>query len=253
MAAVSSLSTSRLPSASTYPDSCSKLACAAQVSSHGTTSAQIGLAMRGGPSRAIRPRSRTYSRSGAWYRVSSLPLGSGSIRHHGDRHEHDHRARHRGGQDPAQQREPCGEGDQDDARDDDQRGEHRRAALGKRRHADRDGGAGGAGEDHVARSDPADAQGLKDGGYAAAQDRGEHPPQQGLFGPAGPEHDRRQQHHGTDAHNDELQAEAQDEGAGRRLVGLVANGGRGVGFHFASLAGGGIPGQRSTVFPAIPA
>ncbi len=60
-------------------------------------------------------------------------------------------------------------------------------------------------------------------------------------------------HHGTDAHNDELQAEAQDEGAGRRLVGLVANGGRGVGFHFASLAGGGIPGQRSTVFPAIPA
>ena len=145
-------------------------------------------------------------------------------RRQGDRDQHDDSAGHRRGEDPAQRRQPGRQGELEQRRYDDQRGQQPRPALLQCRHGDREKGAAAAHQQDVAGAYAPDPHCLDRSSDPADRQRRAHRPHQiGIAAAGGVDQDRRAQHDAGNSEQRMLHSEPEGQQLGRTLVGLVAD------------------------------
>ena len=145
-------------------------------------------------------------------------------RYHGDRQEQQDRPRHGRREDAAEQRQPRREGKLEHPGGTHQHGQQSRPAGLERVDADGDGGARGAGDQHVTGADAAETERLQGGNPSAHDERRERRPgDQRLRRPRRTEHRHRYYDHAGKGEDRELQPQTRRQHGGGPLVGLVEN------------------------------
>ena len=174
-------------------------------------------------------RGRGHRRARPRYSIRHFVQATEDDRQHGSGDQHLHRAHDGRGHEPPKQREPRGNQDRQQRRDDDQAGEQRGTALDERGDGDADDGRGWSRAQNVPRTEPADSDRLQRRQGATDRHRAENRPGQVRLGAAGgSNHDRGNQHETGDTRSHQLQPATERESPRRILVGFVANGRRSI-------------------------
>ena len=174
-------------------------------------------------------RDRRQRRAGPRCSIRHFVQATEDDRQHGRGDQHLHRAHDGRGHEPPKQREPRGNQERQQRRDDDQAGEQRGTALDERGDGDADDRCGRSRAQNVPRTEPADSDRLQRRRGATDHHRAEdRPGQVRLGGAGGSKHERGDQHETGDTHGHQLQPATERQPPRRIPVGFVANGRRSI-------------------------